>query len=124
MQDKEREEKIVAKSEPTMNLVSLDVSTRRFVATEEDQEHLNFPEDSISTRRLVASGNSEPEGNDEIWPHNLQKSEDGMPRMKKVFSIVRQRYGLSPRDEMKILDCECRHMVVYLFLSLFKLQFI
>ena len=35
----------------------LDVSTRRLVATEEDQEHLNFPEDSKSARRLVASGN-------------------------------------------------------------------
>ena len=40
----------------------LDVSTRRLVAIEEDQEHLNFPEDSIITRKLVASGNSETEG--------------------------------------------------------------
>ena len=114
MQEQEGEERIVAKSEPTMNLVSLDVSTRRFVATEEDQEHLNFPEDSISTKKLVASGNSETEGKDEIWPHNLQKSEDGVPHMEKVFSIVRQRYGLSPRDEMKSLDCERSH-VVYIY---------
>ena len=36
----------------------LDVGTRKFVATGEDQEHVNFPENSMST--LVASGNSEP----------------------------------------------------------------
>ena len=49
------------------------MSTRRFVATEEeDQEHLNFHEDSKSTRRLVASGNSETEGKDKIWPRNLR----------------------------------------------------
>ena len=48
-----------------------DVRTRRLVGTEEDQEHLNFREDSTSTRKLVASGNSEIEGKDEIWAHNL-----------------------------------------------------
>ena len=66
----------------------LDVSTRRLVATEEDQEHLNFPDDSISTRRLVASGNSETEGQDKFWPHNLHTPKDGAPHMEKVFSIV------------------------------------
>ena len=51
----------------------LDVSTRRLVATEEeDQEHLNFHEDSKNTRRLVASGNSETGSKDKIWPRNLQ----------------------------------------------------
>ena len=34
----------------------LDVSTRKPVATEEDQEHLNYPQDSVSTRKLVAPG--------------------------------------------------------------------
>ena len=56
----------------------LDVSTRRLVATEEDQEHLNFHEDSMSTRKLVASRNSETEGKDKIWPLKLQKSKDGV----------------------------------------------
>ena len=45
-----------------------DESTWRLEATEEDQEHLNFAEDSKS-RRLVASGNSKTEGEDKIWPH-------------------------------------------------------
>ena len=70
----------------------------KLVATEEDQEHLNFPEDSTSTMKLVASGDSETEGKDETWPHNLHVSTDCVPHMEKVFSIVRQRYGLSPRD--------------------------
>ena len=154
MQEERGEERIVAKSKPTLNLVSLaatssstvqnpiaskspeilrapcqpdlsstgklearelnldaasssqvwqkdavlDISSRRLLATEEGQEHLNFPEDSKSTRRLVASGNSETEGKEKFSPHNLQKSTE------KVYSIVRQRYGLSPRDEMKDLD--------------------
>ena len=33
----------------------LDVSTRKLVATEEDQEHLNYLEDSLSTRKLCRS---------------------------------------------------------------------
>ena len=52
----------------------LDVGTRKLVATEEDQEHPNFLEDSISTRKLVASGNSETEGSDNISPQNLHIS--------------------------------------------------
>ena len=55
----------------------LDESTRRLVATEEDQEHLNFLEDPKSTRRLVASGNADTKGKDNIWPHNLHISTDG-----------------------------------------------
>ena len=80
-----------------------DVCTRRLVATEEDQEHLNFPEDSICTSRLVASGNSETAGKGKIWPHILHMSKDGVTHMEKDFSIVRQRYGLSPTDQMKDL---------------------
>ena len=61
----------------------LDVSTGKLVATEEDQEHLNFPEDSVSRGKLVApgypgtpgiSGDWESEGNDEGWPNNLHIS--------------------------------------------------
>ena len=61
------------------------VSTRRLVATEEDQEHLNFPEDLKSTRKLVPSGNPETERKDKIWPHNLHISTDCVPHMEKVF---------------------------------------
>ena len=82
----------------------LDVGTRKLVATEEDQEHLNYPEDSISSRKLVAAGNSETEGTDKIWPHNLHISTGCVLHMDKVFSVVRQSYGLSPTDQMKNLD--------------------
>ena len=78
------------------------VCTRKLVATEEDQERLNFLEDSASTRKLVASGNSETEGSDKVWPHNLHMSTNYVVHMEKVFSIVRQRYGLT--DQMKDLD--------------------
>ena len=74
---------------------------RKLVATAEDPEHLNFTEDSF-----IASGNSEIEGKDNIWPHHLHKSKDGVPHMEKVFSIVRQRYGLS----LKRPGCERSHM--------------
>ena len=49
----------------------LDEGTEKPVATEEDQEHLNSPEDSVSTGKIVApgypgtQGNSGTEGNDE-----------------------------------------------------------
>ena len=98
----------------------------KLVATEEDQEHLNNHEDSASTWKLVArgyprnpgttgkSGDSETEGNDDGWPHNLHNASNYVLHMEKVFSIVRRRYGRSPTDQMKDLG-------VY---SLFKLQFI
>ena len=50
------------------------------------------------------SGDSEAEGNDKDWPHHLHSSPDYVLPMEKVFSIVRQRYGRSPTDEMKDLD--------------------
>ena len=38
------------------------------------------------------------------WPHHLHSSPNYVLPMEKVFSIVRQRYGRSPTDEMKDLD--------------------
>ena len=131
MQEQEGEERIVAKSEPTMKFFDCaKIRLRRKVRGH--SRHLvkkgwsstgkpdarGFNRDAasssqgwqkdavldISTRRLVASGNSEIEGKDKNWPHNLHISKDGGPHMEKVFSNVRQRYGLSPRDEMKYLD--------------------
>ena len=93
-----------------------DVSTRKHVATEEDQEHQNYPEDWENTGKLVApgyprnpgnsgnSGNSQTESSDEDWPHNLHISTIYVLHMEKFFSIVRQRYGLSPTDQMKNFD--------------------
>ena len=64
----------------------------------------------VSTGKPVAPGypgnseNSGTERNDEDWPHNLHIATNCVLRMEKIFSIVRQRYGLSPTDLMKILD--------------------
>ena len=85
----------------------LDVGTRKLVATEEDQEHLNYPVDRVSTRKIVAAGNSETDGSDRAWPHILNifhMSTNYVLHMEKVFSIVRRRYGLSPTDQVKNLD--------------------
>ena len=81
----------------------LDVGTRKLVATEEDQKHLNFPADSISTRKLVASGNFETEGSDKNWPHNLQISTNRSSRSwDKDMVWVRW---------IKASRCEHSHMV-------------
>ena len=155
MQEQEGEDRIVAKSKPTMNLAftvstsSLTVqnpvaskspgilkapcrtywsSTRKPDAREcnrdaasssqEDQEHLNFPKDSISTRTLVASGNSETEGSDNIWPHNLHISTNYVPHMEKVFSIVRQRCGLGPENQMKHFDLNTAFWCIFMSVTL------
>ena len=86
----------------------LDESTRRLVAREEDQEHLNFTEDPKNTRRLVASGNSDRHQR-QRRPHNLHISTDCVPHMEKVLSIVRQRYGL--RDKNGKPCCERSYLV-------------
>ena len=96
-----------------------DAGTRKLVATEEDQEHLLlFFEDSVSTRKLVASGNSEVEGSDKIWPHNLHVSTNYVLHMEKVFSIVRRRYGLSPIDQMKNLDVKTAIWCIFMSVTL------
>ena len=87
----------------------LELFTVKPVATEEDPEHLNYPEASVHKGKLVApgypgipgdSGDSETEGNDEYWPHNLHISSNYVHHMEKVSSIVSR----SPTDQMKDLD--------------------
>ena len=86
----------------------LDGRSGKPVATEKDQESLNYPE-TVCTWKLVAPGcegypgNSGTPGNSEdsetdgrIWPHHFTVSPDCAPHMEKVFSIVRQTYGRSP----------------------------
>ena len=86
----------------------LDVSMRRLVASEEDQEHLNFPEDSKSTRRLVASGKSDTKGKGNIWPHHLHTSTDCvLPHMENEAKTWSQSDGSNgkPRCERSFLEC-------------------
>ena len=102
----------------------LDVSTRKPVATEEDQEPLNYHEASVGTRKPVASGNSETEGSDEAWPHNLHISTNYVLHMEMVFSIVRDKDMVSAIHVKWKTSMWAQIHVAYLFLSLFKLQFI
>ena len=88
----------------------LDESTRRLVAAEVNQELLNFHGNLKSTRKLVATGNPDIDGTDRIWPHNLHISTAYVPHIEKVFSNVRQRYGLSPGDINGKSRCECGYM--------------
>ena len=61
----------------------------------------------VSTGKPVAPGNSGDsgtEGHDEAWPHNLHISTNYVVHVERVCSIVRQRYGHSPTDQMKDFD--------------------
>ena len=82
----------------------MDKSTRRLAAEEKDQELPNFHENLKSTRKLVASGNSDIDGIGTIWQYNLQISTVCVSHLEKVLSTVRQRYHRKPGDKMEDLD--------------------
>ena len=60
------------------------------------------------TGELVASRSSENSGNSKAgsrkWPHNFHMSPAVVPRMEKVHSIVRKKYGRSPTDDLNDFD--------------------
>ena len=94
----------------------LDGCGGKLVATEEHQEHLNYPEEFAGSGNLSHQDTKdiqefqgtqetpEAEGNDKDWPHHFRISSNFVPHMNKVFSIVWQRYGGSPTDPVKDLD--------------------
>ena len=82
----------------------MDKSTRRLVAAEKDQELQNVFENLKSTRKLVASGISDIDGNGTMWPHNLHFSIAYVSHPGKVLSNVRQRFGRKLGDKMEDLD--------------------
>ena len=94
----------------------LDVGTRKLVTTEEDQEHMNYPEDLVSTGNLSPQDSHDlqeiQETQETREPTAMTKvghtistfQQNYVLHMEKVFSIVRQRYGLSSTDQMKNLD--------------------
>ena len=57
-----------------------------------------------STRKLVASGISDIDGDGTMWPHNLHISTAYVSHFERVLSNVRQRYGRKPGDKMENLD--------------------
>ena len=78
-----------------------------------------------STTKLVASGNSDIDGIGTVWPHNLLKYIVYVPDLEKVFSNVRQKYGLKPGDKMETLGVDAFFFgKKCLCPLLFKLQFI
>ena len=135
IQEQKGEEKIVAKSKPALNLASLvsaNSSTVQSPITSKSPETLKAPcqndwtstgrrgarefvaKDSKSTRRLVASGNPDTKGKDNIWPHNVHISTDCVPHMEKVFSIVKRRHGLSPRDRIENSRSERSYLGIFM----------
>ena len=84
-------------------------------ATDESQESWEFSEseswsnhEEKVTSKPVASRNSGNSGNSEAgsrkWPHNFHMSPAAVPRMEKVYSVVRQVYGRSPTNDLGDLD--------------------
>ena len=97
----------------------LDESTRRrLVAAEKNQELRNFHENLKSTRKLVASGNSDSEGTGKNWPHNLLISNAYIFYLEKVFSNVSQRYRLSAGDTMEHLDVNAALWEIFMSVTL------
>ena len=86
---------------------SVEFSRGEPVATDKDQESLNYPE-LICTGypgNPGTAGNSEDsETEGRLWPHHFHVSPDCVPHMEKVLTIVRQTYGRSPTDDLKDLD--------------------
>ena len=68
----------------------MDKSTRRLAAEEKDEELRDFNENLKSTRKLVASGNSDIDSTGTIWPHNLHISSACVSHLEKVLSNVRE----------------------------------
>ena len=109
------------------------------MATDTDQNSLNWQQESVSGGKPVAmvttehqscSGKSQiPEESGEakpknrIWPHHFHISPDYVPHMEQVFSIVRKIYDRKPTDDMKDLDAKTA-IWVFSCLSHFMLQFI
>ena len=130
---RDRNHDAASSSQGWQNDALLDGSTGKPDAREEDQEHLNYPEESVSTGKLVAAGYPEYPGNPgdsgtsetgrKNWPHHFHVSPDFVPHIDKVFSVVKPRSVLSPTDELNNLDVNTV-MWVDLCVSLIKLQLI
>ena len=87
----------------------------KLAATDKSQESWEFSEseswsnhEKEVTGKPVASRNSGNSENSRAgsrkWPHNFHLSPAVVPRMDKVYSIVRKIYGWSPTDDLNDLD--------------------
>ena len=92
---------MVSSSQAWQKDAVLDESTRRLVATEENQEHLIF------LKLHKERGDS-----------SVHFCTDCVPHMEKVFSIVRPRYGLSPRDKVENLDVHAVMWCIFMSVTL------
>ena len=98
--------------------------TRRLVAPEEDQQHLNFPEESKSTRRLLASGSSETKGRERKIGHTITINQQTTCRTWRRFSRFWDKDMVSVRWIKWRISMWTRPYGVYFCLPLRKLQFI
>ena len=70
-------------------------------------------EQLVGARSMFCQETQEPkEGNDKNWPHNLHISTNYVLQMQKVFSIVRQRCGLSPTEGHDDFKKSCREYIL------------
>ena len=120
MQEQEGDKRIVAESMPTTMNLGLHCLDKFFDCEQSDCVEKSGDTQSTLSNRLVKyrdiSGrkyretcrdrrrNLGTEGNDEDWSHNLHISTNYVQHTEKVFSNVRQRFGLSPTHQMKNLD--------------------
>ena len=103
-------------------------STGKLVATEEDQEHLNFHEknryvqENLSIQDIQELKETQEtrkaEGNDEDWPQYLHISPNYVMNMEKVFSIARQRNGRNPSGQVKDLDVNTAIWCIFMSVTL------
>ena len=107
------EERIVAKSKATLNLVSRSAassptapsssaSSRPGILRAPSQQGSNLIAQSAGK---LAAGNSDINDEDNSkWPHNLHISRANVPHLKKVYSNWRQQLKRKPEDKMEDLD--------------------
>ena len=90
----------------------LDGGTGNLVATEEDQEHLNYPADSVDTGKLVAQGYQGYQGYPGTPGFRKPKAmtkihlhiSPNFVHVEKILSIVRRTYSRSPTDQIEDFD--------------------
>ena len=95
----------------------MDKSTRRLVSAEEDQELKNVHENLKSTRKFVASGNSDIDGIDTVWPLNLQKSTVCVSHLEKVLECETEIQSQT-RKQMENLDVNAIIWRMLMFVTL------
>ena len=110
----------------------LDLCTEKLVAAEEDQEHLNYPEDSVSTGKPLSQNIQDIQETQETQePKAMTKIGHTISRLQQITCCTWRRSSRSwDKDTVAVRRIKWKTSMwtqryrVYLCLSLFKLQFI